>query len=226
MRPGGESPLPEAGSIAPPAPPRRPDLRITVPGPPPPPPRIDAGLPPVPEAPPGPAPAPAPPEGPTPVPSCQLIGRRLYNFALNDVSGKPWEFRRDRTGRLVLIDFWHTECPPCLAAIGHLNDLQRAFGPYGLEVVGIACERGPPQERVRHVTEVRRRYAMAYRTLMAGDRQGSPCPVTSQFGVVRFPTAKLIDDKGNIVWESVGLPQYRLNELKAEIQRRLDLPPR
>ena len=45
------------------------------------------------------------------------------------VNGRPWQLRRDRKGRLVLLDFWHTECGPCRAAIRHLNWLQRQYGP-------------------------------------------------------------------------------------------------
>src|SRR5205823_9687359 len=85
--------------------------------------------------PPGESPAPLvstqPDFGPTRVPSCILTGETLHNFALNDLSGQPWEFRSHR-GRVVLIDFWGTWCLPCLQSIPHLRILQDRYGPYGL----------------------------------------------------------------------------------------------
>src|SRR5262249_24762916 len=123
---------------------------------PPPPTRTEDKLPAVPEASPEKAvPAPAAPaltERRAPIPWCRLSGKRV-DFGLNDLNGQPWELSRNRKGRLVLLDFWHTECPPCRAAIRHLNALQREFGGAGLEVVGIAYEAGTPDERARKVRE-------------------------------------------------------------------------
>lgn len=204
---------------------RRPDLRIEVPRRTPsltipPPSRTD--LRPVPEV--GPA-APYSAQ-PLPVPSCvMLTARRVDNFALQDLGGRGWEFRRDRKGRLFLLDFWHTRCPHCMPGIRHLNDLQQAYGARGLEVIGVACEQsGDADQRARQVSAVRSRFDVRYRILMAGD-QGPlrPCPLSTQLGIAAFPTLKLIDENGNVVWESMGLSERQLYELKMEIERRLPL---
>jgi thiol-disulfide isomerase/thioredoxin len=152
-----------------------------------------------------------------------LTARQLDNFALQDLEGRAWEFRRNRKGRLVLLDFWHTTCPPCLAATRHLNELQQTYGARGLEVVGIACESDDVDQSVRRVMAVRGRYDIHYRILMStGQGAGlRPCPVFTQFAIARFPTLKLIDEKGNIVWESMGLTDRQLYELKMEIEKRL-----
>jgi thiol-disulfide isomerase/thioredoxin len=147
----------------------------------------------------------------------------LDNFALYRHDGVVWEFKRHRRGRLVLLDFWHTTCPPCLASIRHLNALQRAYGSYGLEVVGIACESGTRAQQRAQVAQARVRYSMAYTTLLSGGGAG-PCPVRTQFEIKAFPTLVLVDEAGNIVWRSEGLDEYRLADLKGQIQRRLGLP--
>ena len=59
-----------------------------------------------------------------PVPSCVLTGKNLDNFALNDLDGQPWEFRKDHKGKLILIDFWGTWCGHCYPAIRHLSRAQ------------------------------------------------------------------------------------------------------
>jgi thiol-disulfide isomerase/thioredoxin len=229
---------PDPAPESPPPRRKRPDLKIDVPHRPPdarpaapvlpPPPAVPER--PVPAAPEEAAASPsraAPPaDEPAPVPSCRLIGRRLENFALRDENGQAWEYRRDRKGRLVLLDFWHTRCRPCLEGIAHLNELHEQFGPVGLEVIGIADEQqGTPEDRAARVLSTRGRFHVRYRTLLSGHQgAGERCPVVSQFNVGLYPTLKLIDaETGAVVWESEGLGERALFELKAEVARRLGL---
>jgi thiol-disulfide isomerase/thioredoxin len=157
------------------------------------------------------------------VPSCSLSGRTLHNFALNDLDGKPWVFNKDRKGRLVLLDFWHTDCVPCQYAVPHLKDLQWRYGQWGLEVVGIAYESGTPAEQTQRVKRVAARLQTNYRLLM-GSGMDSDCPVRKQFQVRKYPSLFLLDEKGQIVWQSrEGLGPRELQELEFEIQRRLNV---
>jgi thiol-disulfide isomerase/thioredoxin len=158
------------------------------------------------------------PFGPPRVPSCVLTGQTLYNFALNDLSGQPWEYRQHR-GRLVLIDFWGTWCLPCLHAIPHLNILQQQYGPRGLEVIGVAYESGTPAEQTRKVNDVRNRLHMNYRVLLGGEKER--CPVRTQFAVRAFPTMVLVDETGRIIWRGEGADQQHLRDLEIVIQQRL-----
>src|SRR5262249_42450684 len=126
------APKKPAASIDRPVPSRAPDLRTenTTPPPPRPPrgaPKIQSHR----HVPPPPPPRGVPPTAhgtAAPVPWCVLTGTRLTNLALRDHEGRPWEYQRDRKGRLVLLDFWYSECPPCLRAISELNDLQTRYG--------------------------------------------------------------------------------------------------
>jgi thiol-disulfide isomerase/thioredoxin len=86
------------------------------------------------------------------------VGSRLDNFALYGLDGKPWELRKQRKGRVVLIDFWYSTCRPCLEALPHLVELDRKYGSFGLEVVGIAYEKGTAAEQAMRVRQVRARY--------------------------------------------------------------------
>jgi thiol-disulfide isomerase/thioredoxin len=156
----------------------------------------------------------------TPVPSCVVAGNKVENFALYDINGQPWEFRRHRVGKLVLLDFWFSTCPACLQSMSHLVDLQRRYSQYGLEVVGIADERGTPEEQVLKVRRVRARYGISYTTLLSG---GPHCPVKWQLRVQQFPTVVLLSDKGDILWHSEknALDEDTLRDLEAEVRRHL-----
>ncbi|MGH7172753.1 MAG: thioredoxin-like domain-containing protein, partial [Gemmataceae bacterium] len=162
------------------------------------------------------------PNIPTPVPSCGLYGNKLDNFALYDLNGKVWEYKRDRRGRLTLLDFWYHNCGPCLQCIPHLVELQKDFAPYGLEVVGIACETGTIEEQRAHVLPMIRRKEVNYKTLLSGGGPGH-CPVMEQFQVEFFPLLVLIDADGRIVWRSTrdGMDEYEHYKLRKIISNKL-----
>ena len=70
------------------------------------------------------------------------------NPQLKDISGRYFRLSSYR-GKVVLINFWATWCPPCRAEIPELVKLQRDYGSRGLQVIGITY---PPQR----IAEVRR----------------------------------------------------------------------
>jgi thiol-disulfide isomerase/thioredoxin len=149
-----------------------------------------------------------------------LTGQYLVNFALYDLQGNPWEFQKHR-GRLILLDFWETQCIPCQRAIPHLNVLNTKYGPRGLQVVGVAYEEGPLPEQAQKVDRVRQRLKMSYTLLLGGDSKQGPCPVKTQFAVRAFPTLVLVDDTGRILWRGEGLERQQLAELDLILRKRL-----
>ncbi|MEP6903612.1 MAG: TlpA disulfide reductase family protein [Actinomycetota bacterium] len=44
---------------------------------------------------------------------------------------------KDLQGKVVILDFWATYCPPCLEEIPHLKQLQAKYGKENLEVIGL-----------------------------------------------------------------------------------------
>lgn len=66
-------------------------------------------------------------------------------FALKDVNGRTVRLS-DYKGRVVLINFWATWCPPCRAEMPELVRLQREHGKEGLQIIGITY---PPEQKAR-----------------------------------------------------------------------------
>jgi thiol-disulfide isomerase/thioredoxin len=157
--------------------------------------------------------------GPAAVPSCEIVERRVVNFALYDLDGQPWEFRQ-HSGKLILLDFWGTWCGPCLKALPHVRDLARRYGAYGLEVVGIACEDGAGPEALREVAEVARSKNLNYRVLLAENFRTSP--VVTKFQIRQYPTLILLDDAGNILARAEGA---QFQQIEGLLQQRLGRRP-
>jgi thiol-disulfide isomerase/thioredoxin len=159
------------------------------------------------------------------VPFCLKTGNRVDNFALFDSDGNIWELSKQRKGRVVLVDFWFSRCGPCLGAIPHLVELQKKYGAWGLQIVGIARENGSLEERQQAVRPVRARYHINYPLLLTGGSTG-PCPVLTSFAVQEFPTVVLLDRSGNIVFRTKrgqGLDEQACYDLEMEIRRQLGL---
>lgn len=160
------------------------------------------------------APGPSFPVNPPAGPACVVSGGRLVSLRLPDADGRDWDFAQ-RRGRLVLLDFWGTWCGPCLRAVPEVSRLNATYGGSGLEVVGVACERGAPADNARKVRDTRQRLGMSYRLVL---NNPSAAPVEQQFHVAALPTLVLLDADGTILWRG-GADQVR--ELEATIRRRL-----
>jgi thiol-disulfide isomerase/thioredoxin len=170
-------------------------------------------------------PAPAPPRPVTapetslgPPPSNNASGSRV-NFTLYDARGEAWQFKNAH-GRLVLLDFWHTECAPCLRALPEMRRIAGTYGASGLEVVGVACQQsGTWDEQVREVSQVAYRNQLNYRVLHEGE--GSRGEARRLFEVRAFPTMVLLDRQGNVLWRGVGASRENLEQLEATVKRAL-----
>jgi peroxiredoxin len=66
-------------------------------------------------------------------------------FKLKDVNGRTVRLS-DYRGKVVLINFWATWCPPCRAEMPDLVRLQRKHGKQGLQIIGITY---PPEKKTR-----------------------------------------------------------------------------
>ncbi|HWY88013.1 MAG TPA: redoxin domain-containing protein, partial [Gemmataceae bacterium] len=160
-------------------------------------------------------------DGPARVPSCVRVGNTFINFALNDLNGEPWEYKRNRLGKLTLIDFWSTTCQPCIQTIPSLVNLQNRHPIRDLEVLGIAVETGGnAQEQAYRVSQKATSMHINYRQLLSSS---AVCPVCKDFRIDGFPTMVLLDQSGAIIWEHKGRPNRdELAALERLINYKLD----
>src|SRR5215211_1151825 len=78
-------------------------------------------------------------------------------LALKDLRGRSLRLS-DYQGKVVLLNFWATWCPPCRAEMPDLIRMQREYGRRGLQVIGITY---PPEES-REVRQFIRKLGVNY----------------------------------------------------------------
>src|SRR5215211_7601346 len=76
-----------------------------------------------------------------------VLGQKVKapQFKLRDVNGHTVRLNQYR-GKVVLINFWATWCPPCRAEMPDLVRLQREHARQGLQIIGITY---PPETKTR-----------------------------------------------------------------------------
>ena len=60
-------------------------------------------------------------------------------FVRGDLQGHPFDLKAQH-GKIVVIDFWASWCPPCIIAIPHLSQLQKKYGARDFQVVGVSMD--------------------------------------------------------------------------------------
>lgn len=61
------------------------------------------------------------------------------NFTLKDSAGKDFNLAAQK-GKVILLDFWATWCPPCKVEIPWFVEFQEKYGPKGLIVIGVSVD--------------------------------------------------------------------------------------
>src|ERR1700674_2974948 len=111
-----------------------------------------------------------------------------------DLLGKPVS-KENWEGKVVLVNFWATWCPPCREEIPELLELKKEYKDQ-LEIVGISEDDDPPAS----VLKFARQKGMTYPIVMA-----TPGLIESYGGVPALPTSFLIDTQGRVVQKHSGL---------------------
>ncbi len=132
------------------------------------------------------------------------------DFALKDLGERTLSLAQFR-GRIVVLDFWATWCPPCRMSIPELVKLQKEFKDQGLVIIGISLD-DPALVTNASLRSFKQKFKMNYSVLrydlqIMKDYFGTNSPA--------IPTMFVIDREGKIRDKLVG---YRDGALRKSIK--------
>ena len=112
----------------------------------------------------------------------------------------------DQRGKVVLIDFWATWCPPCREELPHIQRLHDTYRSDGLVVLALSTDRDPAA-----VVSFVSRNGFTFPVLFANPE------VARTYRVRGIPTVYLVDRQGTIRFHHVGYTRGAEKTLESEV---------
>jgi len=122
-------------------------------------------------------------------------GTAAPDFALQSLDGKTVHLS-DFRGKAVLLNFWATWCTPCRLEMPWFVELEKQYGPQGLQVVGVAMDDSGPDKVAKFAKDMGVNYPVLLGKESVGDEYG---------GLEYLPTSFYLDRDGKVVQRVFGL---------------------
>ena len=119
--------------------------------------------------------------------------RDAADFTLIDLDGREWT-RKALFGKVVVVNFWATWCPPCRKEMPDLDALYKKFKGQGLIVLAISDE---DEAKVRAFLKTR---PVSYPVMLDKGRQ-----VNELYRVEGIPKTYIYSREGKLVTESIDM---------------------
>jgi len=136
---------------------------------------------------------------------------RMPPFLVNDLDGRIIS-TADLHGKVVLVNFWATWCPPCREEIPELIELSKRYKDQ-LQIIGISMDDAPASQ----VRQFAKQIGITYPVVM-----GSGAIEAEYGGVPALPTSFVISPEGRVVQKHAGL--YPIGVYDTEIRSLLGMP--
>lgn len=117
------------------------------------------------------------------------------DYSLADMAGVRQSMPK---GKVVLLNFWATWCPPCRDEMPSMVELYKQLHAEGLEVVAASVDKD-----MGKLTSFVREYELPFQVLRDTDKT-----VSLGYGVVRYPETFLIDRSGKVRFHLIGAVKW------------------
>lgn len=137
------------------------------------------------------------------------IGTQAPDFTLADTGGKPVTLSSFK-GKTVVLNFWATSCPPCLAELPSLEKLHREMEKEGVVVIGIALD-----QEAAPVKEVIKRDTLTFPILIDANK----AVYFDSYGLFGLPITLVINKNGTIVDRVIGETAWDSAAMKEKLRK-------
>ena len=135
----------------------------------------------------------------------KAIAMSSYNWNLKSESDEIINFNEAK-GKVVIVNFWATWCPPCIAEMPSLDKLYQAYHD---EVVILFVS----NEEVEKIQKFKQKHGYQFPVYRAIDQP------PSEFDITSIPRTFVINKSGKIVVDKTGAANWFSVGLKEELER-------
>ena len=137
------------------------------------------------------------------------VGDTVPSFKARTIDGSKSVAVEDYRGKVILIDFWASWCPPCLKSLPKYNDLRREIGTDDFEIVAVNVD-----ENTEDAKKFLAKHPVSYP--IAKDPKGI---LPGVFGVKAMPTSYLVDKNGVVKYVHAAFKEGDIEKLRVEIEK-------
>ncbi len=130
-----------------------------------------------------------------------IAGTRAFDFPMQ-LDGRP-EHLSDFRGKVVVLNFWASWCPPCIDEIASLNSLQTRIQPRGATILGVSIDEDPAAYE-----KFLRQYKVDFPTFRDPTQN-----IATTYGTKLWPETYIIGTDGRIARKIVGPQDWASDEL-------------
>jgi thiol-disulfide isomerase/thioredoxin len=120
-----------------------------------------------------------------------VVGATFPDFSEKDVDGRPLSISNHK-GKVVLIDFWATWCPPCRAEIPNVVAVYQKYHDKGFDIIGVSLD-----EDQQKLLDFTKQNDMTWQQFFDG--QGWKDKLAVKYGIRSIPATFLLDGEGKII---------------------------
>jgi len=115
-------------------------------------------------------------------------GHKVIAFTAKDRAGKTVHFPGDFKGRVVLLDFWSTQCGPCMAEAPNIVKVYRGQHAKGFDILGISLN---DKQSIKTLSAEMKTKGIVWDQIT--DDKYWDSPVVKLYQVEQIPQAFLVD---------------------------------
>jgi peroxiredoxin len=146
-----------------------------------------------------------------------IAGRTPPEFSFT-LDGKPATLASLR-GKIVVLNFWASWCPPCVAETPSLNHLQTLISPLGGVVLGVSVD----DDQAAYEKFIRDQHVIfaTYRDPAAVPQdqlRGAPNMINAKYGTFVFPETYIIGHDGRFLRKVIGPQDWDSDELSGYLR--------